>query len=76
VDILAEKGALHLAAIECKSSVTPPPEALKNPIALASIMKGNQIDPAVVFGGDESQFRTQGRLFSWRDFASGAIWQG
>lgn len=76
VDILAEKGALHLAAIECKSSVTPPPAALKNPIALISIMKGNQIDPVVVFGGDESHSRTQGSLFSWRDFASGAIWRG
>jgi predicted AAA+ superfamily ATPase len=76
VDILAEKGSLHLVAIECKSSVTPPADALKNPVALASIMKGNQIDPAVVFGGDESQSRTQGTLFSWRDFGSGAIWQG
>lgn len=26
---------------------SPPPEALKNPITLASIMKGHQIDPAV-----------------------------
>lgn len=75
VDILAEKGSLQLAAIECKSSITPPPEALKNPVVVANIMKGYQIDPTVVFGGDESQLRTQGRLLSWRDFAMGVVWK-
>ena len=71
VDLVIETKSGKISAFEFKSAAAPPPDALINPINLARIMKDNQMDPSVFFGGDESQQRSNGALLSWRDFTFG-----
>ena len=71
VDLVIETGFGQVAAVECKSALTPAPDALTTPLNLARIMQDIHVSPSVVFGGDVSQQRSNGMLLSWRDFANG-----
>jgi uncharacterized protein len=68
VDLLMELSPDSLAAIECKSGLTPPRDALQSPGALRNIMKGLAVSPAVIYGGTESQQRSDGKLLGWSVF--------
>lgn len=70
VDLLIELTSANMAALECKSGATPVSEFIRPAMKLKSIAKGIQVKPGVVFGGDEGQIRSEGRYFSWREFAN------
>ncbi len=70
VDLLMELSASRMAAIECKSGLTPPSDALNSPKSLVNIMHGMQVSPAVIYGGSETQKRSDGPLLSWNTFGN------
>jgi predicted AAA+ superfamily ATPase len=65
VDMIIELSATSLAATECKSAVTPPSDALQAPNELKRIFKDRAVTPCVVFGGDQSEKRSEGQLIAW-----------
>ena len=69
VDLLMELSTTRIAAIECKSGLTPPSDALKSPASLVNIMQGMNVSPAVIYGGLERQQRSDGQLLGWSEFA-------
>ncbi len=66
VDILLQLSADQLMAIECKSSATPLAEFIKAPLKLKKIVTDSDLEPAVVYGGAETQVRSTGAFYSWR----------
>lgn len=68
VDILLPLTGGRVAAIECKSAITPSGDFLTNPMHLKNLAPKNLIEPHAVYAGEETQHRTQGILWSWKDF--------
>lgn len=69
VDLLMELSASAVAAIECKSGLTPASDAFKSPRQLKKIMKGMNVSPSVVYGGEDNQLQSEGTLWGWSAFA-------
>ena len=69
VDLVMELSASEVAAIEFKSGLTPPSDALKAPQSLQKIMKGLKVSPAVVYGGEDNQLRSEGKILGWSSVA-------
>jgi len=70
VDILAEISSRQMAAVECKSGRTAVTDFLSTPLKLKSIAKDQDVIPTVVYGGDQTQVRSDGTISGWRDFAN------
>lgn len=70
VDLLMNLSSNMIAAIECKSGLTPVSDALNSPLALKNIMKGIHIRPTLVYGGETSQHRSDGTILCWSEFAN------
>jgi len=69
VDMILTLSANKGIAVECKSGVTPASDALNAPNELKRISKDPNFSPVAIFGGDNSQKRSNGDLLSWTDFA-------
>ena len=70
VDLLMNLSSTTIAAIECKSGLTPVSHALNSPKALKNIMKDIQVHPTLVYGGETSQQRSDGTILCWSEFAN------
>jgi hypothetical protein len=57
-----------MIALECKSGATAVSEWISAPAAFKEIVKGMTTRAGVIFGGDESQLRSEGKFYSWREF--------
>lgn len=69
IDLILEKGA-DLVPVEVKSARTPSGQAFAAFERFAAMLAGQGpriLDRIVVYGGDETQDRSLGRLLSWRD---------
>ncbi len=67
VDILLQLSANRLMAIECKSSATPLADFIKAPLKLEKIVTSSELEASVVYGGAETQTRSTGTFYSWRE---------
>src|SRR5215213_2700185 len=78
IDLVLEKGA-DLVLVEIKSTQTPPSQVFSAFDRLAQSLAGQEApriaSRVVVYGGEESQERSKGRLLSWRDLDS-STWEG
>ena len=69
MDLLVQE-ADHFKAVEIKSGATPSSDFFKHFATLEerfSVVHPSAIKPCVVYGGDTSQQRSNGRLLGWRD---------
>ncbi|WP_328985326.1 ATP-binding protein [Thiorhodovibrio winogradskyi] len=70
VDLLLEQG-LRLNALEMKSAATLAPDFFRNLQGFRQRLAGSQPERGIgawlVYGGDESQSRSQAKVLSWRD---------
>lgn len=69
VDVLVDSFIDKILAFECKSGSTVQEGFLKNICELKSIINDKLVDSYVVYGGDQTQKRTNGEFLSWKDFA-------
>ncbi len=65
IDLLIENG-LQLDAVEIKSGKTLQPDFFKN-LERFNKFNGGIANPWLVYGGDQSQARENGRVLHWRD---------
>lgn len=76
IDVVVEKGP-DLILVEAKSARTPSGQYLAAFERLAEILEAKQgpriADRVVVYGGEETQERSRGRILSWRDVDSLSI---
>ena len=67
IDVLMEAADGTLTPIEIKSKRTPTPDLFKN-IGKWNVLSGNLASNSfIVFGGDKSQIRSEGRFVSWKE---------
>jgi hypothetical protein len=73
IDLVLEKGA-DVMLVEIKSSQTPSGHSFSSLERFTGMLAGREAPRialrVVVYGGEESQRRSQGELLSWRDIAS------
>lgn len=67
VDFIVEKNMSSIWGIECKSSETPLPNFLANPVKLRELAKDTSVLPVVIYGGIQNFKQTAGNFYSWRD---------
>lgn len=69
-DLIVEKGT-DLILLEVKSTQTPSGQLLAGFERLAEILEGKEApriaDRVAVYGGEETQERSRGRILSWRN---------
>jgi predicted AAA+ superfamily ATPase len=69
VDMLLKLKSNKLHAIECKSAATPDVSFIDSALTFKSIAKGIDVDASVVYGGDQTQNRSQGNFIGWQDYS-------
>lgn len=72
VDCLIEEGA-KLIPIEIKSGETISPDFFSNLVKWGELAENNASHSYVIYGGKESQKRSQGTVLGWKDLSEGAL---
>lgn len=67
VDLLLEKSQ-HAEIVEIKSTRTVIPDLFKGLNYFSDLMKDDNLEKTLVYGGSENQQRKAGRVVSWKDF--------
>ena len=67
VDLLLEKSQ-HAEIVEIKSTGTVIPDLFKGLNYFSDLMKDDNLEKTLVYGGSENQQRKAGRVVSWKDF--------
>ena len=67
VDLLLEKSQ-HAEIVEIKSTGTVIPDLFKGLNYFSDLMKDDNLEKTLVYGGSENQQRKAGRVVSWKEF--------